>query len=248
MSEQLVFVSEELQKKARLIFGLLGVGCLGILVYGAIVGEGSKNWRGNFAAEEQAHQATYQARQNATQRDGVARPQSGAPSPTSPGAVRNQQQTPSGLASPDQPSATMLPYTQDNQVSMTMLVLAEKIQRSSQIYFQDHKTYQGFVITDRDPSACVSAVSRMTPAGDAISVVLVEYCHEGQERLYGCIDSVSQSFMMLSEEGYATSLSQYGRCVGGIRVEPVPSGASGKDIPKGQPGVSGGFVPGAQSR
>ena len=51
MSEQPVFVSEELQKKAKLIFGLLGVGCIGILVYGVIVGEGSKNWRGDLAAE-----------------------------------------------------------------------------------------------------------------------------------------------------------------------------------------------------
>lgn len=246
MSEQPVFVSEELQKKAKLIFGLLGVGCIGILVYGVIVGEGSKNWRGDLAAEEQAHQAAFQARQDATQRVQV-KPTPAAPSQTSPGAVRKQQQTPSGDASPYQPLATT-PSAQGNQASMMMSILAEKIQRSLQMYFQEHKTYQGFVVTDRDSTGCVSAVAYSTLDGSSASVVLTGGCNEKPGRLYGCIDSISQSLIALSEEEYLSSASEHGRCVGGHGATFPPSGASGKDIPEGQPGVSGGFVPGAQSR
>lgn len=242
MSEQPVFVSEELQKKAKLIFGLLGVGCIGILVYGVIVGEGSKNWRGDLAAEEQARQAAFQARQDATQRVQV-KPTPAAPSQTSPGAVRKQQQTPSGDVSPYQPLATT-PPAQGNQASMMMFILAEKIQRSLQMYFQEHRTYQGFVVTDRDSTGCVSAVAYSTPDGSSVSVVLTGGCNEKPGRSYGCIDVMSQSLIALSEEEYLSSASEHGYCVGGHEVTFPSSGVSDKDIPEGQSGVSGGFVSG----
>lgn len=240
-------ISEELQKKAKFIFGLLGLGCIGIIVYGAIASEGAKNWRGDRLAEKQASQAAFQARQDATQRVQV-KPKPVAPAPTSPGAVRNQQSTPSGEASPYQPLVTTPSNTQsDYNTNLMMNSLAETILRESRMYFQEHRTYQGFAVSDQG-IGCISAVVRVSPAGDAISAVLMGDCREGQGKLYGCTDSISQSLVALSEQEYAASLSQYGRCVGWSRGESASSGASGKDIPEGQPGVSGGFVPGAQSQ
>ncbi len=237
-------LSSSLTKIAQIAFGVLFMGCIVIFAYGAIVGDGLKNWRSDdLAAKEQTRQAAFQARQDATQRVQV-KPTPAAPSQTSPGAVRRQQQTPSGDVSSYQPLATTPPYAQGNQANRMMSILAEKIRRSLQVYFQEHRTYQGFVVTDRDSTGCVSAVAYSTPDGSSASVVLTGGCNEKPGRSYGCIDVMSQSLIALSEEEYLSSASEHGYCVGGHEVTFPSSGVSGKDIPEGQSEVSGGFVSG----
>lgn len=224
------------------------MGCIAIFAYGAIVGDGLKNWRSdNLAAKEQTRPAAFQSKQDATQRVQV-KPMPAAPSQTSPGAIRKQQQTPLGDVSPYQPLTTAPPYVQEDQANRMMSILAEKIRRSLRMYFEEHQTYQGFVVTDRDSTGCVSAVAYSTPDGNAASVVLMGGCNEKPGRSYGCIDVISQSLITLSEEEYLSSASEHGHCVGGHEATFPSSGVSGKDIPAEQPGVSGGVVSGEQSR
>lgn len=235
MTEEISSLAKEVQRKARGVFWLLGIGCFGALVYGAIMGDGLKNWRADQVAQEQSRQAAFESQRTKIKTKDVVKLKQ-APQPEPVPSPKRKDADPLG-----QQSLVIPPTTLENGQADTMVLFSQKIQNSLAEYLETFKTYQGFTLVAEDESfRCLSAIPYVTIEGNAVSVVLVRDCHQGQARSYGCLDSTYPYLIALSEEQYLSAAAHPGYCLEEDSVRHIPSGTSGQMTPQRQPVVSGG--------
>lgn len=201
-------ISETLQKKAQMVFGILAVGCLAIVVLGVITGNGLKDWRGNRRAAEEARQAAMLAELNAIPEEERS-PYAGKKSPTFHSSPR-----PSEPTLREEAPVAPTPSSSEGRNRVHTHGLAEEIRRSLADYFQLSDTYVGFVVRDEVQTSCATATAFVGPDGTQVAVVLVADCEPGSSPSYACIDSSSWSLTWLSAKEYHPALFQAGQCAG----------------------------------